>query len=83
MIDVQVASSWGSANICSTAQAISGGQVGSTWQYNPGNAGDIVIVRVMYQWPVFIGPLGFTLANLSNGNRLLMSCAAFQNEPSS
>jgi hypothetical protein len=35
----------------------------------------------MYQWPVFGGPLGFNLANLSNGNRLIMAAAAFQNEP--
>jgi hypothetical protein len=34
----------------------------------------------MYQWPVFMGPLGFTLANLSNGNRLIMASTAFQNE---
>jgi hypothetical protein len=41
------------------------------------------VVRVMYQWPVFGGPLGFTLSNLSNGNRLIMASAAFQNEPGS
>ena len=45
------------------------------------SAGDIVVVRVMYLWPVFIGPLGFNLANHSNGSRLIMASAAFQNEP--
>jgi len=35
----------------------------------------------MYQWPVFLGPLSFNLSNLSNGKRLLMSSAAFKNEP--
>jgi hypothetical protein len=35
----------------------------------------------MYQWPLVLGPLGFTLANLSNGNRLLASTAVFKNEP--
>jgi hypothetical protein len=39
------------------------------------------VVRVMYQWPVFGGPLGFNLSNLPNGNRLIMAAAAFQNEP--
>jgi Flp pilus assembly protein TadG len=53
------------------------------WQFNPGTAGQVVVVRVMYQWPVFGGPLGFTLSNLSNGNRLIMASAAFQNEPGS
>jgi hypothetical protein len=57
------------------------GQVTNTWQYNPGTAGQVVVVRVMYQWPVFGGPLGFNLANLPNGNRLIMAAAAFQNEP--
>jgi Flp pilus assembly protein TadG len=57
------------------------GNVTNGWTYSPGNPGDIVVVEVMYQWPVFMGPLGFTLANLPNGNRLLMASAAFQNEP--
>jgi Flp pilus assembly protein TadG len=57
------------------------GQVTNTWQYSPGATGDVVVVRVMYQWPVFGGPLGFNLSNLPNGNRLIMAAAAFQNEP--
>jgi Flp pilus assembly protein TadG len=57
------------------------GQVNNTWSYSPGGPNDIVVVQVMYQWPVVGGPLGFTLANLSNGDRLLMSTAVFKNEP--
>ena len=57
------------------------GQVTNTWQYSPGTTGQVVVVRVMYQWPVFGGPLGFNLSNLPNGNRLIMAAAAFQNEP--
>jgi len=57
------------------------GKVSNTWQYDPGQAGDIVVLRIMYEWPVVLGPLGFNLSNLSNGNRLIMSSAAFQNEP--
>ena len=57
------------------------GQVTNTWQYNPGTAGQIVVVRVMYQWPVWLGPLGFNLSNLSNGNRLIMASSTFKNEP--
>jgi Flp pilus assembly protein TadG len=81
MIDVEVASSWSAANTgLPTLTFDSSGNVSNIWQFNPGNPGDIVIVRVMYQWPVFMGPLGFTLANLSNGNRLIMASTAFQNE---
>ena len=81
MIDVQVAGSWSSANTgLPTLTFDSNGNVTNTWQFNPGNQGDIVVVRVMYQWPVFLGPLGFNLANLSNGNRLIMASTAFMNE---
>jgi hypothetical protein len=57
------------------------GNVTNNWQFNPGNAGDIVVVRVMYLWPVFFGPIAFNLANQPNGSRLIMASAAFQNEP--
>ena len=81
MIDVQVAGSWSSANTgVPTLTFDSQGNVTNTWQFNPGNPGDIVVVRVMYLWPVFLGPLGFNLANLSNGNRLIMASTAFMNE---
>jgi Flp pilus assembly protein TadG len=81
MVDVQVANSWSSAN---TGMPIltydSNGNVNNL-QFNPGNAGDIVVVRVMYMWPVFFGPIAFNMANQANGNRLIMASAAFQNEP--
>jgi len=81
MIDVEVAGSWSSANTgMPTLTFDSNGNVTNTWQYNLGNPGDIVVARVMYQWPVFMGPLGFNLANLGNGNRLIMASTAFMNE---
>jgi len=55
--------------------------VTNQWSYSPGNPGDIVVVQVMYQWPVVLGPLGFNLSNVGNGNRLLVSTAVFKNEP--
>src|ERR1700731_4867588 len=80
MIDVQTASSFSGANTSMPALTFnSKGAVTNTWQYEPGPPDDIVVVRVMYQWPVFLGPLGFGLSNLSNGNRLLMASAAFKN----
>ena len=83
MVDVQVANTWSSANTSAPTLTFNAqGQVANAWQFNPGTTGDIVVVRVMYQWPVFLGPLGFNLSNLSNGNRLIMASAAFQNEPS-
>ena len=82
MIDVETYAAFSSANASAPTLTFNAqGQVTNTWQYSPGSAGQIVVVRVMYQWPVFLGPLGFTLSNLSNGNRLIMASAAFQNEP--
>ncbi|MBR0795382.1 pilus assembly protein [Bradyrhizobium jicamae] len=84
MVDVQVAASWSSTNTTAPTLTYNAqGQVTNTWQFNPGTAGNIVIVRVMYLWPVVGGPLAFSLSNQPNGSRMIMSTAAFQNEPSS
>jgi Flp pilus assembly protein TadG len=53
----------------------------ATWGYQVSNPGDIVVVRVAYEWPTFVTALGFSLAQLSNSKRLLMSTAVFRNEP--
>jgi Flp pilus assembly protein TadG len=82
MINVQKYSSFASANTSTpTLTFDSQGAVTNQWSWSPGNPGDIVIVQLMYQWPVMLGPLGFNLANLANGNRLLVSTVAFKNEP--
>ena len=53
--------------------------------YNPGSAGDIVVVRVMYQWPIYADRLGLYLSNIAgtaaHDKRLLTATAAFRNEP--
>lgn len=49
--------------------------------YSPGSQGDVVVVRVFYQWPIFVTSLGYNIANLSNNKRLLSATAAFRNEP--
>ncbi len=46
-----------------------------------GEAGDIVLVRAYYEWPVIVPRLGNDLANLPNGKHLLGAAAAFKNEP--
>jgi hypothetical protein len=40
-----------------------------------------VVVRLFYQWPVYVSLLGFNLQNMSGGHRLLIATAAFRNEP--
>lgn len=82
MINVQAYSSFsGASTTTPTLTYDANGNVNNTWGYNIGNPGDTVVVQVMYQWPVVLGPLGFNLSNLGNGNRLLVSTAVFKNEP--
>ncbi len=82
MVNVQNYNSFASANTTSPTLTFNAqGQVTNAWSYNTGNPGDIVVVQVMYQWPIVLGPLGMNLSNLSNGNRLIVSTAAFKNEP--
>ena len=50
-------------------------------QYSPGGPGDIVVVRLFYQWPLFVTGLGYNISNLSGNKRLLTATAAFRNEP--
>jgi len=50
-------------------------------QYSPGGPGDIVVVRLFYQWPLFVTGLGYNISNLNGSKRLLAATAAFRNEP--
>jgi Flp pilus assembly protein TadG len=81
MINVQNYADFASASTTSPTLTFNNGNVSNTWSYNTGNPGDIIVVQVMYQWPVVLGPLSMNLANLSNGNRLLVSTAVFKSEP--
>jgi Flp pilus assembly protein TadG len=49
--------------------------------YNPGGPGDIVMVRLYYQYPVFVNLLGLNLSNLTGGYNLFAATAVFKNEP--
>ena len=53
----------------------------SEFDFDPGNANDIVVVRVFYEWDLITPILSAPLANMSNGRRLLQSTVAFRNEP--
>jgi len=52
-----------------------------SFQFNPGNAGDIVLVRVFYTWQLNTPMIGNVFANLSDNRRLIVSSLAFRNEP--
>jgi Flp pilus assembly protein TadG len=78
-VDVKTYTSFGSIN---TASPIVNGKLDtSNMTYTPGGPGDIVVVRLYYQWPIYVSLLGNTLSNLNGGNRLLVATSVFRNEP--
>jgi Flp pilus assembly protein TadG len=78
-IDVQSYSSF--AAIPMSSQIDGGGNFINNMQYAPGGSGAIVVVRLFYQWPLFVTGLGYNIANLTGSKRLLVGTAVFQNEP--
>ena len=82
MVDVESAGSYSTLNTSTlTPTYDSHGNVTNTWAYSPGTPGDIVILRLMYNWPVVAGPLLPGLGNQPNGDRLLVATSVFKNEP--
>ena len=77
-VDVQSYSGFGSVKI---SEPIAGGIFVDNTVYKPGGPGDIVVVRLFYQWPIYVIGLGYNIANLSGSKRLLSATAAFKNEP--
>lgn len=53
----------------------------SSFGFNMGSGGEIVLVRVFYEWPAFFNFHGIAFGNLGSGGRLLAATAAFRNEP--
>jgi len=78
-VNVQTYTSFSSAS--STAPPVTNGQLDSSkLKYDTGQPGDIVVVQLYYQWPIFVSLLGSNLANLGS-DRLLVATSVFRNEP--
>jgi Flp pilus assembly protein TadG len=77
-VDVESYSSF--QNVVINSQ-ISGGAFVNNMKYNPGRPGDVVVVRLFYQWPQIVTGLGYNITNLNGNLRLLSATAAFRNEP--
>jgi Flp pilus assembly protein TadG len=83
-IVVQDYSSFAAAN--TSAPAMYNGSTPNTqanYTYNSAGAqpGDVVVVQLVYAWPVITGPLGFNISNLVNNQIELMGVSAFRVEP--
>lgn len=78
-VDVRTYNSFSAAELSKPIDA--DGNLKSNQTYQPGGPGDIVVVRLMYEWPVFVPLLGLNLSDMSGNRRLLMATSAFRNEP--
>lgn len=85
-IDVESFSSFTTISLANTTNA--NGTLNTTgFGYSPGNAGDIVVVRLIYQWPIIAAGIGFCaatacgLVNSTGSTNTLVATVAFRNEP--
>ena len=69
------------ASVSTTSPVTNGTLDTSKMAYQPGGPGDIVVVSLYYQWPIYVSLLSNNLSNLSGNQRLLVATAAFRNEP--
>ena len=56
------------------------GAVTNTFTYNPGAYGEVMVLQVLYQFPV-VGAALFNFSTQSNGTLLMVATVVFENEP--
>ena len=79
-VDVKVFAPGTSITI--TDPIVSGSFTGAdAYSLPPSGSPNTVVIRVFYQWPLFVTQLGYNIANLNGGKRLLAATAAFHVEP--
>lgn len=82
-VAVQNASSFSGASTAAPSMYNTGGSLltQSSYTYAPGAPGDVMVVQLVYPWPVVPGPLGFDLGLIQNGTLEMMGVSAFRVEP--
>ena len=80
IVVVQSAASFAAANTAAP-QLYANGQPVTTWAYDAGTPGQVMVVQLVYPWSVVGGPLGYALSNLPNGAAEMMGVSAFRVEP--
>ena len=79
-IDVTTATSYAATNMAlPTFTYDASGKVTNNFAYAPGTQGAIVVVRMMYNWPV-ISLFGFDIANQSGSSRVLLATSVMKTE---
>ena len=82
MVDVQTAGSYATLNTAPIVLTYGpNGVITNVWSYDPGAAGSVVIVRVLYNWPIVGGKFTQSFSNQINGSILMVGTAVVKNEP--
>jgi Flp pilus assembly protein TadG len=80
-VNVQTYSSFGSITYTPPLDS-NHNLVSTNFVYQPGGPGDIVVVQLFYQWPIYVSLMNLSsLSNMAGSKRLLVATAAFRNEP--
>lgn len=78
-VDVKTYTNFASAD---TSNPVSNGTFDtSKLAYTPGGPSDIVVLKLYYQWPIYVSIWNTGISNLNGNQRLLVATAAFRNEP--
>jgi len=79
VVDVRSFPNFGGVNLPDPLDA--DGNLTNNFTYQPGVAGDVVVVRTFYVWDMLIPDPITQLSNMSGSQRLIAATAAFRNEP--
>lgn len=78
-VDVKSYSEFAKIN---TASPVTDGKLDTgEMEYEPGEPGEIVVVSLYYEWPIYVSLFSSGLSNLSGGSRLLAATSVFRVEP--
>jgi len=79
-LDVRRFTNFSSTQLTSPLDA--GGAMKTNFSYDPGDGGDVVVVRGFYEFDIpALFPVEISMSNMKGGSRVLIATAAFRNEP--
>jgi Flp pilus assembly protein TadG len=79
-LDVRRFKNFSSADLTNPLDA--GGALKTSFSYDPGTGGDVVVVRGFYEFDIpGLMPIEISMSNMQGGSRILIATAAFRNEP--
>ena len=78
-VDVRSFNNFAAISLASPTDA--NGNLVNNFVYQPGGPGQIIVVRLLYQFPIYMQLWNPSLVNMAGNKRLIVATAAFSNEP--